>query len=231
MIPSRAPPTLILDLDGTLVDSAVTITATINTIRDRKRLPPLEIATVKPLVALGADKLIRTTLPYQDIIHSKKLEEFRRIYLNARIDRSNLFDGVEETLTFLRSLGMKLAICTNKPRPLAEKTLKETGIAHQFDCIVCGSEAPDDKPAPDQVFLVLEMLGSQSQDCLFIGDTRVDHEASLAAGIEFLYFPSGYDPEINWTNGLLQFPTQSFSSEIILEAFRSMGHFSASVDN
>ena len=221
-------PTLILDLDGTLVDSAVTITSTLNLMRDRERLPPLDLEAVKPFISLGAEKLLEATLPYQTKDSQTKLKEFRRIYLEAEIHSDNLFEGVANTLISLRSLGVRLAICTNKPRLLTEKTLQATGIAQQFDCIVCGSEALNDKPAPDQLLLILEILGSQRQDCLFVGDTRVDHEASLAADIPFMYFPSGYDPEINWIDSVLQFPTQSFSPQIILETFEHMRGFNVS---
>ena len=223
-------PTLILDLDGTLVDSAVTITSTLNIMRDRDRLPPLDIEAVKPFISLGAEKLLEATLPHQDIGISTKLQQFRSIYLDSEIRPDNLFEGVDDTLILLKSLGVGLAICTNKPRPLTVKTLEATGIARHFDCIVCGSETPNDKPAPDQLLLILEMLGAQRQDCLFVGDTRVDHQASLAAGIPFMFFPSGYDPEVNWTSGVLQFPTRSFSPNIILETFERMGQFNASAD-
>lgn len=219
-------PTLIFDLDGTLVDSAITITDTLNKMRSKKHLSPLELEMVKPLVALGADELIEIGLPYKDVPHSRKLKEFRTTYLNAQVEKNDLFDGVEETLTTLKSLGIKLAICTNKPRLLADKTLNETGIASHFDCVVCGCEAANNKPSPDQLFLVMQILGSQSHECLFIGDTRVDYSASLAAEISFIYFPSGYDKDLSWTKGLLRFPTKSLSSGIIIRAFQQLGFFS-----
>ena len=216
--------TLIFDLDGTLVDSAVTITSTLNIMRDREKLIPLDIEEVKPFISLGAERLIEAMLPHQSINNKKKLKDFRCLYLKAEIHPSHLFDGVSDTLILLKSLGIRLAICTNKPRLLTEKTLSATGIERHFDCIICGAEAPNDKPAPDQLHLILETLGSQRQDCLFIGDTRVDHAASLAADIPFMYFPSGYDSEIEWTNNVLQFPTKSFSPEIILETFERQGN-------
>ena len=214
---SESRQTVIFDLDGTLVDSAVTITSTLNIMRDREKLVPLDIEEVKPFISLGAEKLLEAMLPQQNINTQTKLKDFRRLYLEAEIQPGDLFKGVSDTLILLKSLGVRLAICTNKPRLLTEKTLAATGIARQFDCIICGAEAPNDKPAPDQLLLILEKLRSQRQECLFIGDTRVDHEASLAADIPFMYFPSGYDPEIDWAKNVYQFPTKSFSPEVILE--------------
>ena len=221
---SDARRTLILDLDGTLVDSAVTITSTLNIMRDREQLIPLDIEEVKPFISLGAEKLLEVMLPHQNINTQTKLKDFRSLYLEAEIHPGNLFKGVSDALVLLKSLGIKLAICTNKPRLLTDKTLAATGIAPHFDCIICGSESPNDKPSPDPLILILETLGSQRQDCLFIGDTRVDYEASLKADIPFMYFPSGYDPEIDWTNKVLKFPTKSFSSKIILETFKRLSH-------
>ena len=66
--------TLILDLDGTLVDSAVTITSTLNIMRDREQLIPLDIEEVKPFISLGAEKLLKVMLPHQNINIQTKLK-------------------------------------------------------------------------------------------------------------------------------------------------------------
>jgi len=152
---------VIYDLDGTLVDSAVTVTEIINKMRKYRGLIPLELAIVRPLTALGGEALIKTVLDCSDAEAPKCLNEFRQLYNDSKICPDTVFTGVVETLVSLKKLGKKLAVCTNKPRDLAIKTLNAIKITHFFDFNVCGGDVVNLKPSPDPL---IKIAGAFNKD-------------------------------------------------------------------
>ena len=185
---------VIYDLDGTLVDSAVTVTEIINKMRKYRGLIPLELAIVRPLTALGGEALIKTVLDCSDAEAPKCLNEFRQLYNDSKICPDTVFTGVVETLVSLKKLGKKLAVCTNKPRDLAIKTLNAIKITHFFDFNVCGGDVVNLKPSPDPLIKIAGAFNKDVSSCIFVGDSSVDYYAARACGMQFLFYDSGYDP-------------------------------------
>jgi len=185
---------VIYDLDGTLVDSAVTVTEIINKMRKYRGLIPLELAIVRPLTALGGEALIKTVLDCSDAEAPKCLNEFRQLYNDSKICPDTVFTGVVETLVSLKKLGKKLAVCTNKPRYLAIKTLNAIKITHFFDFNVCGGDVVNLKPSPDPLIKIAGAFNKDVSNCIFVGDNSVDYYAARACGMQFLFYDSGYDP-------------------------------------
>jgi phosphoglycolate phosphatase len=184
---------IIYDLDGTLVDSAVTVTEIINLLRKRKSMSPLEPSFVKPLTALGGERLLKETMNCSDAKVAKYLKEFRNIYAHREIHPDTIFTGVIETLASLKALGLQLAMCTNKPRDLALKTIDKLSIKPFFDYSICGGDLEKLKPYADPLLKITRVLEVDVSECIFVGDTSIDYYTAKACGMDFLLYDSGYD--------------------------------------
>ena len=188
---------VIYDLDGTLVDSAITVTKVLNSMRQSRGLPDLEVTFVRPLTALGGNELIKIALQCESREIDKLLSEFRGIYSHEKIGLETVFEEVLETLGTIKRQGCKLSICTNKPRHLAIKTLEALKLRSFFDAEVCGGDIQNLKPAPDPLIELTKKFNINTSKCCFIGDTVVDYKAADNCGIDFLYYDSGYDKNLN----------------------------------
>lgn len=195
-MPSRPPKAVIYDLDGTLVDTAVTVTEIINVMRQEVALPPVSAEFIRPLTSLGGRQLILSALGCDETAVDGYLEDFRCRYKAAKIEPDTLFAGAIETLDRLRGKSIAMAICTNKPRQLAELTLHSVGIDDYFSELICDGETVRNKPAPDPLNELLSRLRVQRDDVLYVGDTRTDFEAAAAANIDFFFYDSGYDVDL-----------------------------------
>ena len=194
-MPLKPTKAVFYDLDGTLVDSAVTVTDIINMMRQQMALPQVSAEFIRPLTSLGGRQLILSSLSCDEMEVDAHLGEFRQRYKAAKIEPETLFPDVIKTLDGLQAKGIVTAICTNKPRQLAELTLRSVGINDYFPELICDGEAVRNKPAPDPLNELLKRFGFQFDEVLYVGDTRTDFYAAEAANIDFLLFNSGYDVE------------------------------------
>ena len=111
----------------------------------------------------------------------------------SEIYPNTLFPQVTEVLGRLKIAGCRLAICTNKPRDLVEKTLGAVEIPDHFDYVLCCDEASRNKPAPDPVIKILKKFDLSSDRACFIGDSEADLLAASSSGVDFIFYDSGYD--------------------------------------
>ena len=96
-----------------------------------------------------------------------------------------------ETLEVLRkTYPLALVTAGSKERVLRE--LAENGLAAYFPVVVTGGDVLHPKPAPDGIQLALEKLGIESQECIYVGDTSLDFETAMNAGVRFIGIPSRY---------------------------------------
>ncbi|MCP5269312.1 MAG: HAD hydrolase-like protein [Zoogloeaceae bacterium] len=185
--------TIIYDLDGTLVDSAATVTALLNGLRSEQALPPLTQAEITPWLSIGGRALVAASLGIPEEDSQPFLETFRTRYNMLPCSPEVLYPNVCETLTSLVETGVRLALCTNKPRHLTDKVLSETGLRHFFSTICAGSDLPTCKPHPDNLHACLNVLDSCPAEAIFVGDSRVDQTMAQACGVDFAFYQGGYD--------------------------------------
>jgi len=188
---------IIYDLDGTLVDSAPVVAAVLNKLRRKIGLPSLPQKSFYRWISMGGLELVGNALNIPPNRSDAYLSEFRELYLDEMVPMNSLYPGVKDVLRLLKNRQVKLGICTNKPRKLVEKVLKDTGITQFFDHVVAGDDLPTKKPHIDNVNVILRALGVAPGSTLFVGDSTVDQRLAENAGIAFAFFSSGYDDGVN----------------------------------
>ena len=184
---------VVFDLDGTLVDSAISIAVALNRLRARRGVPtPLDPEDVKRWVSLGAETLVRNALADAGGDNAFDLTEFRAEYATVETPVDCLYPGVLDTLRALASSGLTLGICSNKPQLLCEKVLQDTGVLYFFSAIVGGDAVAQPKPNPAHLLSVIDSLGAVNGESVYIGDSSIDVRASEAAGVPFVLARYGY---------------------------------------
>jgi len=190
-------PTIVFDLDGTLIDTAPDLIDTLNAILSRHHLEPIPFeasrmmigAGVRPLLLRGlASKGIK--LPPEQV--DRLFAEFLDIYAAHIADRSRPFPGLERALDALRAEGCQLAVCTNKLEWLSVKLLKELGLASLFVAI-CGQDTfTMRKPDPEMLRLTIARAGGDTGHAVMVGDSTTDVATARAAGVPVIAVDFGY---------------------------------------
>lgn len=184
---------VIFDLDGTLVDSCGTCVAILSEmLEERGSSHAIDPVDARAYMSCGGIEMISALLGPSCGDPEAELADFRARYQDRVTPRGALFAGVEHNLMKLRASGFQLAICSNKPQNLCEKVLEDTGIAHLFDAVVGRRSHLPPKPEPDLLAEVLKQLAADPQNCIFVGDSEIDHLTALTAEMPFLFVNYGY---------------------------------------
>jgi phosphoglycolate phosphatase len=200
-------PTIVFDLDGTLVDSAPDLIATLNTILAREGLPAVAFATARNLVGGGARHMIERGLAAAASLPSSASRgglrwgtadverlcgQFIDHYAAHIADHSRPFPGVEVALDELARAGCRLAVCTNKLEGLALKLLGALGLKDRFAAI-CGADTFGvQKPDPAILHGTVARAGGRSDTAIMVGDAIPDIAVARAAGIAVIAVDFGY---------------------------------------
>jgi phosphoglycolate phosphatase len=186
-------PTLVLDLDGTLVDTVPDLAASLNRLMAAHRLaefPPSEVAA---FVGDGAAVLVHRAMQARHRAATPSdLDAFLADYATHAADQSRLFPGVADTLTTVQADGWRLAVCTNKPVAPARSLLDALGIGHFFDVIGGGDSFPTRKPDPAHLLATIAASGGDPTACIMVGDHRNDVLAGTGADIPVIFARWGY---------------------------------------
>ena len=147
-------PTLVFDLDGTLVDTAPDLIAALNFVLDREGLPPIPLHSARSMIGAGARKLIERGLEREgraagvkDI--NRMTVDFVEYYAAHIADASRPFEGLEGALDELSSHGFRFAVCSNKLEWLSKRLLDQLGLSPRFAAICGGDTFGVSKPDPD----------------------------------------------------------------------------------
>lgn len=191
------PRAVVFDLDGTLVDSAPDLAAALNHVLSAKGVATHSLDEVRGMVGGGVSKLIERAHDAQGLTLAEgELErlaaDFITYYETIATDKTDFYPGARETVNLLRSRGMALGVCTNKPTALSVQILRDLGMLDAFGSVVGAEPDRAKKPDPAALYEVCHTLGVAAGDALLIGDSGADVGCARAAGMPVILVSYGY---------------------------------------
>ncbi len=188
---------IVVDLDGTLVDSAPEIAAALNGSLGRLGLAPFPIEEVHGFIGGGALAAIRKALASRDmqldtVALDRVLADFMAVYARVSEQGNGLYPGAVNLLAELRGRGYLLGLCTNKADPITRIATRSLGIETYFHTIVGARDDLAKKPAADPLLAVLASMGFTPAEALMVGDSRADVGTARAAGCPVIAVSYGY---------------------------------------
>ena len=189
---------VLLDLDGTLLDTVGDIATAANMMRASFGFAPLDPVLIKTYVGKGIANLVARTL--HDAVGEVgptalkvAVANFERQYDKCFGDTSIPFPGVVDGLGALRDKGFRLGCVTNKAGKFTLPLLEKSGLKHYFELILSGDSLPERKPHPMPLQHAAAFFDCETAELLLIGDSVNDAEAARAAGCPVFIVPYGYN--------------------------------------
>ncbi|MFI4913580.1 MAG: phosphoglycolate phosphatase [Steroidobacterales bacterium] len=184
---------MLLDLDGTLLDTAPDMAAALNALRAEEQLPALDFSPIRAQVSHGSNAVVRVGFPYVGDGEFERLRSrFLALYRAALAVQTRPFPGFRQVLQTLQAAHIPWGVVTNKPGWLAEPLLQELGLLAHCGALICGDTLPERKPHPRPLLVAAERIGVAPARCLYLGDALRDIQAARAAGMVALVASFGY---------------------------------------
>ncbi len=193
------PEMVLIDVDGTLVDSVPDLAWCVDAMMRELGLPERGEDRVRHWVGNGVDRLVQRALmnqldgEYDEVLYDKALPVFRALYAENTSRRSVLYDGVMEALEFLKNTGVKIGCVTNKASEFTLPILKDLGISDYFETVLCGDMVERKKPDPQPLLQSADTLGVKPEASMMLGDSMSDVKAARAAGFSIICMSYGYN--------------------------------------
>jgi len=193
-------PTIVFDLDGTIVDTAPDLLAALNTVLADAGHRIVDPAELRSLVGFGVRRLFERAFDNTGtVVGDADLMKYSDAFLEhyrANIAReSRPFPNVHETLTALARDGVLLGVCTNKPHDLTGLLLDQLDLTRHFGAVIGAGHRPYNKPDPRHILDVVGALNGDAARAVMVGDSAVDVNAAKAAAIPVIVMTYGYTNE------------------------------------
>jgi phosphoglycolate phosphatase len=208
------PSALLLDLDGTLLDTAPDMGGALNLLRAEHGRAPLPADTIRPVVSHGAVRLVALGFPEATGQAFETLRlRFLEIYAANLAIGTRLFPGFDAVLERLEAQGIPWGIVTNKPGWLTDPLLAALGLNRRAACAVSGDTVAERKPHPLPLLHAARLVGVAPERWVYVGDAERDIQAGRAAGMTTVVAAYGYiaaseDP-LQWQpHGVVQTPDE-----------------------
>lgn len=195
----RKPALVLFDLDGTLVDTAPDLAWSIDATLQQLGLPACGEDKVRNWIGSGIESVMRRALSNdfygqaEASLYEKALSIFMEIYFDNVCERSRIYPGVNEALTFLQAGNYKIGCVTNKGGRFTDRLLQSIGLYDVFGIIVSGDTLPVRKPDPRPLLHAAAHFSVNADAALMVGDSVTDINAARAAGFQVLCVPYGYN--------------------------------------
>ena len=213
-------PTLIFDLDGTLVDTAPDLLGAANAVLMARDRPSIDPDALHHMIGFGARSLIAQAFAVTGApAAADEMPALEAIFLahyrEHLADFSRPFPGVEETLARLKDGGASLGVLTNKPHEMAEPLLTRLNLIRFFPVIFGAGIRPYVKPDP-RIFedVVANLSGGKGHGgrAVMIGDSVTDLQTARAVGVPCILMSYGYTPV----------PASSLGADMVLDHFSEL---------
>lgn len=191
---------LLIDLDGTLVDSAPDLAAAVNKLLVELGSEALPLDAVHGMIGDGIPKLVERALEARGIVYGpeflpKAVARYREFYAAGLAVETRPYPGAREALETLTAAGWTLGICTNKPEAPSHALLAALQLDGYFAAVAGGDSFAEKKPAAAHPLGLLKALGATPEEAALLGDGHNDILAARNAGIAEIWFSGGYGGE------------------------------------
>ena len=214
----RRPRAIVFDLDGTLVDSALDLAATLNRLLERHGRTAVALADVRNMIGEGAAKLVERGfnktggMPNGSWTLEKLTVDFLADYSRAVALHTRPFPHVVDSLERFARAGIAMGVCTSKAGALTRQLLAELDLTRHFAAVAGGDDVPARKPDPSHVMHVLERMGVNADDAIYVGDSETDVKTARAANLPVILVTFGYTPV----------PPRELGADAVIDSFSEL---------
>ena len=194
---------VMIDLDGTLLDTAKDLAVAVNLMLNQLDRPPLDETLVRTFVGKGIPNLVKRALAGalsgepDAALYERALPLYLDCYAGVNGKYTTLYPGVQEGLEALERAGFPLACVTNKTGRFALPLLRQMRIDAYFEIVIAGDTLPQKKPDPLPLTHTCRHFGIAPAQMLMIGDSLNDAQAARAAGCPVFCVTYGYNEGID----------------------------------
>nr|WP_297767708.1 HAD-IIIA family hydrolase [uncultured Butyrivibrio sp.] len=176
--------TVIFDLDGTLLNTLEDLMDSVNYALDRFEMPERTLEEIRHFVGNGVERLMELSVPggKENPLFGEAFSCFKEYYLVHCNDKTGPYPHIMDLLKELHDRGYKLAIVSNKYMN-AVKELNDLYFSKFITVAIGESAGIRKKPAPDTVIEAMKELGARKEDCIYVGDSEVDHMTAVNSGL------------------------------------------------
>jgi phosphoglycolate phosphatase len=185
----------LFDLDGTLTNSGpgVIDCVTRTLVSMGRPVPPM--STLRRFIGPPLFQSFTQFCGFSAADADEAIRRFRKLYDNGGIFNNSVYDGIPEALTALHTAGMRLAVATSKPEPMAKVVLSHYDLARYFDDVSAADESERGGGKEELILPVLKRVGCEPARAVMIGDTKFDAAGARNAGTGFLGVLYGFGTE------------------------------------
>ena len=193
------PAMVLIDVDGTLVDSVPDLTFCVDEMMKKLDMPIHGEAKVRTWVGNGVERLVQRALVGKldgepdDALYERAYPIFIELYRDNTSKRSCLYPGVKEGLDYLTAEGYPFGCVTNKAAQFTEPLLQDLGIFDYFSIVISGDTLEKKKPDPMPLLHAAKFFNVAPEKALMIGDSISDVKAARAAGFQIVCMTYGYN--------------------------------------
>lgn len=188
---------VIFDLDGTLLDTIADLAESANYALKQLGYPTHNVETIRTFVGNGINKLLERALPTHEQTEENVMRmrsHFVPYYDVHNADLSNPYPGIVSLLEDLQAKGILIAVASNKYQEATVKLVKQYFPDIDFVEILGQREGINVKPDPSIVFDILQKAHVSKEDVLYVGDSGVDMQTAINAGVDAVGVTWGFRP-------------------------------------
>ena len=194
-----SPPTIVFDLDGTLVDTAEDLVATLNAVLVSEGMVPVSVEALIAMVGSGARVMLEAAFAAEGRaltppVLDRLLATYMGLYEQHLADRSKPYPGAEAMLDRFAAEGWLIAVCTNKYESATRKLLGILGLSPRLAAITGQDTFAFRKPDPRHLTETIRLAGGAPDNAVMVGDSRTDIDTANAANIPVVAVDYGYSP-------------------------------------